>query len=391
MTSIIAPIVYTVKVHGIAVTDLVVDTEFRASWGKHDLWFVRCKATKAQAKKNITTWADGAPVEIFWGRGPGNTHTWYGYVNHHVFSSQDDEAVGVLQVTYVLIGTSRVLNTEHSKQWASVSYSWMAQSIAKDNGFRCVFTQTTQLVNETQASESDFAYLNRMAEKIGFRFWCSGATMYFIDPQVLLTGFTYLSVPTYYINLNQTTLDSARLFEKTQGGNLPGAVVGTRQISGFDGKTGRVITLTAGSGSTAMAYTDRHVQSYSEGQRAINARQALAQFWITATVEVFGNIMLYPGKMILLDGDAMPHESAGTWLISGVVHVMAPGGTTNVVHDRYVTKLTLLRNVQATPVLKGVRRIQPEFIPCSLVNGLWRSTVLSSIRDGIVSSYASVQ
>jgi hypothetical protein len=392
MTATIAPIVYTIKVYGVAVSDFIVDTEFRASWGKHDLWFVRCNATKSQSKKTIATWTDGAPVEILWGRGPGNTNTWYGYVNHHVFSSQDDESIGVVQVTYVLIGTSRVMNTEHSKQWTSVSYSWMAQSIAKSNGFRCVFTQTTQLVTETQASESDFAFLNRMAEKMGFRFWCSGATLYFIDPQVLLTGFTYLAVPSYSINLNQTTLDTARLFEKTQGGNLPGAVIGTRQISGFDGNTGRVLTLTAGSGATQLAYTDRHVQSYNEGQQAINARQALAQFWITATVEVFGNIMLYPGKMIQLDGDAMPYESAGTWLISGVIHVMAPGGTTSFVQDRYVTKLTLLRNVQAMPILKDVLRIQPEFVPCSLISGQWRSTVLSSIRDGVVGAgYVSAQ
>ena len=391
MTALVAPIVYTVKVQGIVVRDLVVDTEFRAAWGKHDLWFVRCNATKAQAKKNITTWTDGAPVEIFWGRGPGNTHTWYGYVNHHVFSSQDDQAIGVLQVTYVLIGTSRVLNTEHNKQWTGVPYSWMAQSIARDNGFRCVFTQTTQLVSETQASESDFAFLNRMAEKIGFRIWCSGATMYFIDPQVMFTSFTYLSVPTYRIDMNGIVFDTARLFEKTQGGNITGAVIGTRKISGFDGKTGRVLTLTAGNGETAMVYTDRHVQSYNEGKQAMGARQALAQFWITATVEVYGNTFLYPGKVMQLVGAAMPHESEGAWLISGATHIMAPGGTTSPVHDRYVTKLTLLRNIQATPVVKDVRRVQPEFLPCSLVNGQWRSTVLGSIRDGVVSSYVSAQ
>jgi hypothetical protein len=391
MTALLSPTVYTIKVQDTVVRDLVVDVEFRTAWGKHDLWFVRCNATKAQTKKNIATWTDGAPVEIFWGRGPGNTHTWYGYVNHHVFSSQDDLAIGVLQVTYVLIGTSRVLNTEHSKNWASMSYSWMAQSIAKDNGFRCVFTQTAQLVSESQASESDFAFLNRMAEKIGFRFWCSGATMYFIDPQVLFTAFTYLSVPTYRIDMNGVVFDTARLFEKTQGGNIPGSVVGQRQISGFDGKTGRVLTLKTGSGSTAMAYTDRHVQSYNDGQQSINAKQSRAQFWVTATVEVYGDTSLYPGKMMQLVGAAMPHESEGAWLVSGATHIMAPGGTGRPAHDRYVTKLALVRNVQATPILKDVQRIQPEFVPCVLFDGRWRSTVLGSIRDGVVNGYVSAQ
>jgi hypothetical protein len=269
----------------------------------------------------------------------------------------------------------------------------MAQAVAVANGFRCVMTQTTQLVSETQASESDFNFLNRMAAKIGFRFWCSGGTLYFIDPQVLMTGFPYLMVPTYYINLNQVSQDTARLFEKTQGGNLPGAVIAQRQTSGFDQKTGNIVTTTVGaSGAPVLVYTDRVVQSYAEGQTVISAKQSLSQFWITATVEVFGNIMLYPGKMIKLDGDAMPYESAGEWLISGAQHILAPGGTSLPQNDRYVTKLTMLRNIQAMPTLKGVQRIQPEFVPCVVTNGKWRSTKLYSITDGIVSTnYVSAQ
>jgi hypothetical protein len=390
MPTPVAPVVYSIQVSGQTVQDWPKDAELRQSWGNHDLFFLRIPVNYSRANKNrLAAWADNAPIQIIWGRGSANMSTWYGYVNHHEVVTEADGG-GTTQITYVCIGSSKPMNTEVSRAWPSTTPTIIAQTIARKYKLRCIVTSTNfQLPFEMQV-ESDFSFLNRIASKAGFRFWVSGGTMYFIDPAVCLSGLSSLSAPHYNINQAPGRKDTAKDFRRIKGDNIPGAVVTQRQISGVDQSTGQPFTALADTsmpGTTTTFNTSRHVTSYQQAKQIINAQQNLSQFWISATVEVFGYTLLYPGKVIYLGGSALPDGATGYWIVTDAQHVLAPSGTANVSKDFYITRLSIMTNsTGGLPNIKGTVQVNPEQVPCILVGkSTWQSTNFSVVTDGVVS------
>ncbi len=387
----VAPVVYSIQVSGKTVKDWPKDAELRQCWGAHDLFFLRIPVNYGLRNKNrLAAWADNATIKIVWGRGSANLSTWYGYVNHHEVVSEADGG-GTLQITYVCIGTSKPMNTEVSRAWPSTTPTIIAQTIARKYKLRCVVTSTTFKLPFEMQVESDFSFLNRIADKVGFKFWVSGGTMYFIDPAVCLSGLSKLFVPHYIINQLPAHQDTAKNFKRIKGDNIPGAVVTQRQISGVDQSTNKPFTViadTSMTGTTTTFNTSRHVTSYQQGKQIINAQQSLSQFWISATVEVFGYTSLYPGKVVYLGGSALPDGATGYWIVTEAQHVLAPSGTANVTRDFYVTRLTLMTNATGgLPNVKGTVQINPEQVSCILVDDkVWQSVNFSVVTDGIVNN-----
>ena len=378
----VGPVVYQVAVSGTVVTDWVLDVELLQTWGYHDIFIVRIEYNRASAMSTITPWADNAPVTITWGRQPQTIVTWYGYVNHHKLSSNADSGTHNLQYTYYCIGTSKPMNTVASKSWGSVTPTYIAQQVALKYNLRCVITDTTwTLTNEMQASESDFHYMNRIAAKTGYRFWVSGGTMYFIDPAVVLVATSTQLVPTYYMYKRLDWQDTLRDFQKYQGDNLPGSLVASRDMYGIDPITGQFFTATAGTGTYTQTNTVRTATSLADAQQHVNSWQALSQWWIAATGEVFGTTLVYPGKVIRLGGDAMPTSEQGFWIVGSARHLLKVSGTSYPVNDKYVTKISMLRNSSAAIPYKTAKQITPEFVTMSLSGGLWVSSNTSVISD----------
>ena len=386
----VAPTLYSLEIAGSACSDLPYDVELRESWGAHDLVFLRIPVAPGTPYKHLlTAWADNAPVKMVWGRGSVNMSTWYGYVNHHEVASNDDAGMGTIQITYVCIGTSKPMNTEVSKAWPITTPTAIAQTIARKYSLRCVVTSTNFNLPFERQVESDFSFLNRIAAKVGYRFWVSGGTLYFIDPIVCLSGQSKLFVPQYRIDKIPTQRDTARDFQRIKGDNIPGAVVTQRQISGVDQSTGQPFTVLADTstpGTTTTINTTRHVTSYQQAKQIVNAQQSLSQFWIQASVEVFGYTLLYPGKVINLQGYALPDGAQGNWIVTSAQHVLTIGGSPDPSKDIYITRLGLMTNsAMGAPSIKGVSPVSPEIIPCILISkSIWQSTSFAIIIDGIV-------
>lgn len=384
MANPIGQVVFRVYVNGSLITDLALDGYLEQSWSKHDMFVLRIEYNRGYPMNSIVPWADNAPVQIVWGRRP-NLQTWYGYVNHHELAGNADSGTKNLQMTYYCIGTSKPMNTDSSYVWGNVSPTYIAKRMALKYHLRSVLSSTTQVLsNETQASMSDFNFMNYIADKTGYRFWVSGGTMYFVDPAVVLAGTSQQAVPVYRQDKLLTQQDTMRDFKQLQGDNLPGSTVAQRQIYGIDSTTGHLFSATTGSGSVTKVNTIRVATSMQNASQILSAWQRMSQFWIGARAELFGNGLIYPGKVVYLDGNALPGGNTGYWLVVSAKHMLKPSYTRLANIDIYVTEVILMRNTSATvPSIRGLNIVSPEVISCQLSNGTWYSGSLQTLYDGV--------
>src|SRR5581483_2692899 len=107
----------TFTVNGVRSPEHPMDFELRQEWGRHDLLFARLVVPKGRRVSQLTAWPDGAAVAVQWGRKGAGVLTWYGYINHHVIDTSDDMSGQDIQITYVLVGTSNVMNGDRNRVW----------------------------------------------------------------------------------------------------------------------------------------------------------------------------------------------------------------------------------------------------------------------------------
>lgn len=389
-TKPVGPVTYGIYVNETLIKEFPLDVELKQEWGCHDMFYIRIEYYRGLALNNLNLWPDNAPVRIIWGQTPGNTQTWYGYVNHHTIDANADSGSKAMQVTYTCIGTSKPMNTDKTRTWGEVTGTYMAKTIAAEYGLRAVLSSTNWVLpSEVQASESDFAFLNRMSDKTGYRFWVSGGTLYFIDPSVVLQGNINQAIPRFYMDKSFLYLDTIRNFHMLKGDNIPGSVQSVRSISGIDKRTGLPFTVTANnttvSSSITQYTTEWPVFTAHEAQNLVNAWQGRSQFWQAATAELYGTSIIYPGKLIQLTGNQMNSESSGYWIVSSADHIMKASGTQDPTKDKYVTHVELLKNTSITSLdLKKITSITPEFISCQLYKGVWRAVNQQVIYDNAV-------
>lgn len=392
MSTPLGPVVYGIEINKVLVTDFPLDVELRQAWGRHDLFFIRIEYPRTFIGMNtLKIWPDNAPVKIVWGRRPNNIQTWYGYVNHHNVSGNSDSGSKAIQVTYVCIGSSKPMNTDKNRTWGNVTPTYIARKIASEYGFRTVLTSTDWLLPyEVQANESDFCFLNRIADKVGYRFWVSGGTLYFIDPAVILQQNNQQSIPSFRMDKMYTKLDTIREFYMNEGDNLPGAAIAFRTVYGLDENSGNVFQATAdtaNSPSISQIKSDRHVASYNEAKNIVQAWESLNQWWISAKAELFGTSALYPGKLIYLDGLQMPPHTRGYWIVASSTHILKASGSSYPVEDKFISQVEIIRNATGLiPTSKNISQINPEFVSCNLnTKGKWTSTSLAVLYDGVLS------
>lgn len=384
----VAPVTLTVTVNGAVVTDLIQNAELKQAFYSHEIFSFRIEYQRGS--KNLAAipfWPDNAPVVVTWGRGLSSTATWYGYVNHHEYASNADSGSYAPQVTYYCLGTSKPMNSQETRTWGQTSPTYMAKQIAAEHNLRAVLTSTSWVsAYEVQSAESDFAFLARMGEKYGFRLAVSGGTLYFIDPASVLAASSTQAIPSFQLNKNMAQLDTIRDFTKIEGDNIPGSEVATRAISGVDATTGVPFTVAAnGAQNTTRVQTGYVATSVAEATVMSNAWQNQAQFYIQAQAELYGNAMIYPGKLVYLSGTALPADSVGYWMVSAADHVLRVSGTSYTILDKFVTRVTLLRNQGAQPKVTNTSVIRPEFVSCNLIGSTWQASQVGALYDGVLS------
>jgi hypothetical protein len=372
----VGPVIYNVWVNESPYAMFrVLDAELWMEFGQHDMFFIRIEIPRGTPLNSVSLWPDDAPVRIQWGRTP-DLNMWYGYVNHHQITANADSGSHASQIEYVCIGTSSVLNSDTSRAWTSVSPTYIAKKIAAENNLRAVVSPITWVLDfEQQANESNFCFLNKVANKTGMRFWCSGGTVYMVQPDIQLLGSKVATPPVFYSNKLMTQQDTVRDFQILKGNNIPGSVVANRAIFGVDPTTGTpfsaVNTPTSGSTSRVIIKQDTPVSSYYDAKNRIDASAALSQFNIMANGQLFGNTSLYPGKVVNLQGLSLPTNMSGNWLLTRTHHKLRTQYQTNAAADVYVTDVSMVRNLPTGLNLVNVQPIMPEFATCTLSNKTW--------------------
>jgi hypothetical protein len=381
----VSPVIYAITVNGSPVQDVVLNVSLEMEWGKHDIAAVRIEYNRAEDMSAIQTWPSDALITMVWGQGPASLMTWYGYMNHYEMKSNAESGTHNLQLMYYCIGTSYPMNSQSSNNWGNVTCTYVAKAMAKRYGFRCVVTSGAQILNGlTQANMSDFQFLNYLAQKTGYRFWCSNGTLYFVDPAIYFMGGYNQGVSAFQQNKLQMIQDTMRDFTVLQGNNLPGSTVGNRIVYGIDGATGSLISSSTGGSGPTLINTSRSITSISDGQQVISAWSGLSQFWIGATAEFFGDQGIYPGKIVYLDGNALPAGNIGYWVVSRAKHLLLMSGSPLPTLDKFTTQVDLLRNSGGpTPNYKNVVTVSPEIMTCVNNQGTWQAANQVVIVDGI--------
>ena len=375
-------VVYSLTVNGYAISQHVVDVEVRESYGLHDIVILSMQLPgPVTTPSRINTWEQNSAVSMKYGIRGGTPAMWYGYVNHSEYVTEGAGG-GTLMVRYVLIGTSKVLNDDQTRSWKNVSPSYVARKLAAEHGMRAVVNAYRQKTSyDAQAGESDFEFLNRMAERIGWKFRVSGGTLYFQDPSVLFFGASEYAVPGFNMNRDAVSTDTVVNFKVLKGDNIPGSVKGQQQVNALDAKSGKSLTAKIGSGTTIID------KLYTNGSQA-SANQILAgkvninKYWINASATLYGNQAVHPGTIINLGGAAMIDDYDGTWLVTCVRHYMsaAPSGNGP---DIYTMDVEIARNTATGVTFDKSQRVNPEFVTCHLrTDNTWISDSMTAVIDG---------
>jgi hypothetical protein len=361
----------------------ILDASLTETFGVHDLFTLRIEFPFNSPAGSLIPWPDNTPISIQWGQAP-DLNWWYGYVNHHEIATNADSGTRLMQLTYTCIGTSQVLNSVVTTKWESVTPTYILKSIAATNGFRSVTNPSSWLLDYEQQAETDFQFLNRIANKVGMRFWCSGGTAYMITPTAALEGGGQSAIPQFYCDKSPNYPDTCRDLTSMQGTNLPGSVQANRVLYGIDSATGQPFSASTQPITTTSRVALKSTTpttSYYDASNRVKSWAALSQFWVGAQATLYGNTHLYPGKVVQLTGKALTSTTVGYWLVSSVTHNLSSSGTSSQYLDKYLADVVLLKNdAAATIVSPNITPVIPEFTSMSLnLSGQWISTQLTAV------------
>lgn len=322
------------------------------------------------------------PVTLEWGVVPSGLRTFYGYVNHHETVNLD----GVSVLRFFLIGTSQPLNDPEPVSWKGVTASYVARLIAEKHGLRSILHNSkTVLPYVTPGQDSDLGLLGRLAKDASFRTWVDGATLFFVDPTVMLTTPRQTVAAEYAFDRLST--DTIFGIQTITGSLAPVAGAPTRQrVYGVDDDAGLLIQASsakssADAGLLAPGNTivyPKSVASLAEAHRITN-NAAVSGNWVSIKVTTLGDGLPRVGSLVSLAGSALNQVYQGVWIAASLIHVMSPAPKTTA--WTYSTQIELTRNQPSAPYFASFSSLKDTFseVPAVLRSGRWEASVMEAV------------
>jgi hypothetical protein len=122
----------------------------------------------------------GDPVEFEYS-GAGSTKTWVGYV-HKIIPS----TVAENTTTIVCISATYLLKTTRQKIYKKVTADQIVEKVCKQYGLKAVTQRHPRVFSSiSQAGQSDWQLLRRLAKQTGFGLKITGTTVYFMSKDKL--------------------------------------------------------------------------------------------------------------------------------------------------------------------------------------------------------------
>jgi phage protein D len=278
-------------------------------------------------------WPENRPVRLVYGPTPSMAKEFVGYVVSPEIVSDDTQQVTphvagqMIDIRYTMLGATKPLQTVKTRAWSSCTAPYMASEIVESNGLGAVTSAHPRVFPSRQQAESDFAFLRRMADEIGWRLVADGTTVYFTDPRVKLSS----RIPSFRQNHRGGIQDTMQAFNAVTGDLDP---AGTRRTqhettslsnagvisSALDAaprstSTGQVVEAQVRQRSTTYV-----ARSYAEAQAISAAAVARNLWWATAAATVDGDVDLAPGCVVELGGTALTSQYAGQWMTRAAHH-----------------------------------------------------------------------
>jgi hypothetical protein len=357
--------------------------ELRQSYGQHTLAILDIVVPVTLLRTTSgALYPEMTAVVLRWGRTATEQSTLYGYVNHCEVLTDD---VGNPTVRYLILGTSLRMNSTEPRSWAGVTPSFVAAEIAKKHRLRALLHRSTRkLPSFTISTDSDFQALQRLSAEAGFRLWVDGGTLLFVDPNVLLLSAANVFVPKY-TSVTDFSVTSGTLVPRT------GGVVSEKVVVGRSSATKAAFTVRSntvlktrpadlnGFKPPLTTVLPGEVTSYAEARERLATANRM-QNWLTATVRLPGAPLLRPGKLLWIDGPAVPVDHTGIWHIESARHVMNLSTFGSPAHS---TEVDVSRNqgtqvdFTSTTQLSGT----PDVVGCVRRDGVfWESQSLDIIQ-----------
>ncbi|MFE2101076.1 contractile injection system protein, VgrG/Pvc8 family [Streptomyces sp. NPDC059468] len=334
-------------------------------------------------------YAELTPVTLDFGRAPNDLVRWWGYVHHSgEIASADTQHV---VVRYVCIGTTLPMNTQRTRSWKNVSPTSIVRQVGRENGLRTIISPSARrLTYWAQSGQSDFKLVNDLAAETGYRFWVEGATLYFLDPRILLLGQQSQDIPVFSKNQQPGIQDSLQSLSILTGTMIPrsNGTTGTSAISGLDAKTGKVLKASSAADAGTAPFlnhitTSRAVDNYADAQALMEARTLASRGWITMQATLYGTAKIAPGTLVGIGGNSVSADNKGRWMVTNTKHLIN--------RDKKNTGWVFTTTVDAErdqPYAVTFRsdtnkRFKFDTVPAVLRNGqFWESSLLEDINVG---------
>lgn len=332
---------------------------------------------------NFTEFApELTPMAYRWGTSPLDVRTFYGYVNHHEYvdSAMSDSD---RYLRFYCVGTSQPMNNPWPTSWRDVTASYIARLVAERHGLRAIVHRSqTLLPYWTPGQDSDFAMMNRLAEETGYHFWVDGATLFFIDPQVLLTSPDRSLAAEYVMDFEVT--DTLVNVQSIHGSLAPVAQAPVVQrVFGIDAGSGTLITASSTQQSRergipqpvgAKVYP-KAVDSLAEAHR-LNDTAATSGAWSRIQAQTVGDAKPRVGSLVSLSGGGLNQIYHGVWLVRDLVHVISTSD------NRYLCQIELTRNSTDQVLFTTASTVRDALaeVPAVLRSGVWESEQLETVN-----------
>ena len=359
----------------------VLRAEIREGVGKHQIGIFDYPIPSARSRPLAP---ELTPMAFRWGTSPVNVRTFYGYVNHHELWVSDVNEDMYLR--FFCVGTAAPLNNPHPAAWRKTTASHIARKVAERHGLRAVVRKSRHVLPYwTSAHDTDFEMLNRLAEDEGYHFWVDGATLHFVDPQVLLTS-PGRAVTTGY-SMNSDTNDTLFAVHTIDGAPAPtGKAPYVQRVFGIDAAMNNFIRASSTKQSAdkglkappnSKVYRQA-VRSLAEAQRR-NDAASVAGSWASVTAFTVGDARPRVGSLVNLDGDSLASNYHGTWLATDLIHVISPDET-NALFG-YECEIGLTRNQKGLVYHESTATIRDALteVPATLRNNMWHASAQESV------------
>jgi hypothetical protein len=336
-------------------------------------------------------WEENTPVHFRYGWYADDPGDFFGYVaSSRVLADENDArhaSLTLVPVQYTCVGASMVMQDHTNRLWQDCTCSYMARTIAQDNGFLPWVEITDQHFDQRMQAASDWQFLSDLADRCGYRLYIDGTTLQFVQESTYLPSSDG-SVPAFWMRKAPGVIDSLRTFSGVLGETDPSGGLRARlTTTGINRQTAALATAAYTSPRTSrlgqpvpatltQQYSALPVAGYTEAERLLaNTADFL---WVQAQAVTNGDSRIKPGSLVELRGDGISETHQGTWMVVEAAHTLAIDHFSAQKTD-YTTTMTVGRNNADGLVLPTQTKAGPVQYGTNLVGGRWRAVSIGGL------------